>query len=74
MMYHGGHMSGWGWFGMSLSAVVFSGLMITGIVLLVRYLCTPIYNLRRRQSRYSASGLPAARSTRPSTTTGWPRC
>jgi putative membrane protein len=38
MMYYGDHMSGWGWFAMSLSAVVFWGLVITAIVLLVRYL------------------------------------
>ena len=38
MMYYGDHMSGWGWFAMSLSTVVFWGLVITAIVLLVRYL------------------------------------
>jgi putative membrane protein len=37
MYYYGDHMSGWGWFAMSLSAVVFWGLVITAIVLLVRY-------------------------------------
>jgi putative membrane protein len=38
MMYYGDHMTGWGWFAMSLSVVVFWGLVITAIVLLVRYL------------------------------------
>ena len=37
MMYYGDHMSGWGWFAMSLGTVVFWGLVITAIVLLVRY-------------------------------------
>jgi putative membrane protein len=36
MMYYGDHMSGWGWFAMSVSAVLFWGLVITAIVLLVR--------------------------------------
>jgi putative membrane protein len=40
MMYYGDHMSGWGWFAMSFSAVVFWGLLIVAIVLLVRYLHT----------------------------------
>lgn len=40
MMYYGDHMSGWGWFAMSLGTVVFWGLVITAIVLLVRYLHT----------------------------------
>jgi putative membrane protein len=38
MMYYGDHMSGWGWFAMSFGTVVFWGLVITAIVLLVRYL------------------------------------
>jgi putative membrane protein len=36
-MYWGDHMSGWGWALMGLSTAVFWGLVITGIVLLVRY-------------------------------------
>jgi putative membrane protein len=36
MMYYGDHMSGWGWFAMSLGTLVFWGLVITAIVLLVR--------------------------------------
>jgi putative membrane protein len=40
MMYYGDHMSGWGWFAMSFSAVVFWGLLIVAIVLLVRHLHT----------------------------------
>ncbi|KOT89963.1 hypothetical protein ADK86_27795 [Streptomyces sp. NRRL F-5755] len=36
-MYGNGHdMSGWGWFGMSLSTLVFWGLLITALVLLFR--------------------------------------
>ena len=38
MMYYGDHMSGWGWFAASVGMVLFWGLVITGIVLLVRYL------------------------------------
>ena len=38
MMYYGDHMSGWGWLAMSLSSVVFWGLVITAVVLSVRYL------------------------------------
>jgi putative membrane protein len=37
MTYYGDHMSGWGWFAMSVSMFLFSGLVITAIVLLVRY-------------------------------------
>jgi putative membrane protein len=37
MMYYGDHMSGWGWFAMSVSMVLFWALVITAIVLLVRY-------------------------------------
>jgi putative membrane protein len=40
MMYYGGHMSGWGWFAMSVGTVLFWAVVITGIVLLVRYLRT----------------------------------
>jgi putative membrane protein len=40
MMYYADHMGGWGWLAMSLSAVVFWVLVITAIVLLVRYLRT----------------------------------
>jgi putative membrane protein len=38
MMYYGDHMSGWGWFGMAVSAVLFWAVVITAIVLLIRYL------------------------------------
>ena len=38
MMYYGDHMSGWGWFGASVGMILFWGLVITAIVLLVRYL------------------------------------
>jgi putative membrane protein len=38
MMYYGDHASGWGWFAMSVGTVLFWALLITGIVLLVRYL------------------------------------
>ena len=39
MMYdYGDHMSGWGWFATSVGMILFWGLLITGIVLLVRYL------------------------------------
>jgi putative membrane protein len=36
MMYYGDHMSGWGWFTMSVGTFLFWGLVITAIVLLVR--------------------------------------
>jgi putative membrane protein len=38
MFDYGDHMSGVGWAFMSVSMVLFWGLLITGIVLLVRYL------------------------------------
>jgi putative membrane protein len=38
MMYWGDHMGGWGYFLMALNMVVFWGVVIGGIVLLVRYL------------------------------------
>ena len=38
MYYYGGHMSGWDWFGTSVGMILFWGLLIAGIVLLVRYL------------------------------------
>ena len=38
MLYYGEHMSGWDWFGSSVVMILFWGLLITGIVLLVRYL------------------------------------
>jgi len=40
MFDYGDHMSGVGWAFMSVSMVLFWGLLITGIVLLVRYLGT----------------------------------
>jgi len=36
-MYYGDHMSGWGWALAGAGMVAFWGLVITGIVLLVRY-------------------------------------
>ena len=36
MMYYGDHMSGWGWALAGVGMVAFWGLVITGIVLLVR--------------------------------------
>lgn len=38
MMYWGHGMSGWGYLGMALSTVAFWGVLITGMVFLVRYL------------------------------------
>ena len=38
MMYWGYGMNGWGYLTMALSTVAFWGVLITGIVLLVRYL------------------------------------
>jgi putative membrane protein len=38
VMYFGDHMSGWGWVYMGLGTVLFWAVLITGIVLLVRYL------------------------------------
>jgi putative membrane protein len=37
VMYYGDHMSSWGWALAGVGMVVFWGLLITGIVLLVRY-------------------------------------
>ena len=34
--YVGDHMSGWGWVGMTLSTVLFVGLLVVGGLLLVR--------------------------------------
>src|SRR4051812_34554862 len=38
MHWYGDHMSGWGYGFMTLSMVLFWGLVVTGVVLLVRYL------------------------------------
>jgi putative membrane protein len=35
---YGDHISGWGWFAMSVGVVLFWAVVITAIVLLVRYL------------------------------------
>jgi putative membrane protein len=35
--YVGDHMTGWGWFGMTLSSVLFVALLVFGAVLLIRY-------------------------------------
>jgi putative membrane protein len=41
MYWYGDHMSGWGWALATIGMVAFWGLLITGIVLLVRYLGRP---------------------------------
>lgn len=38
MWYYSGHMSGWGWLFMGISVVLFWAVIITALVLLVRYL------------------------------------
>ena len=38
MRYVGDHMSGWGWAFMALGSVLFWGVLIIGIVALLRYL------------------------------------
>ena len=35
--YVGDHMTGWGWFGMTLSSLLFIALLVLGGMLLVRY-------------------------------------
>jgi putative membrane protein len=45
--YVGEHMSGWGWVGMTLSSVLFVGLLVLGGLLLVR--------ATRRQERPTTS-------------------
>jgi putative membrane protein len=40
MMYYGDHMTGWGWFAMSVGTVSFWGLLITAFVVLARHLST----------------------------------
>jgi putative membrane protein len=35
--YVGDHMTGWGWFGMTLSVVLFVALLVLGGMLLIRY-------------------------------------
>lgn len=37
MMYYGDHLSGWGWFGMTLGMILFWGLIVAAIVVLVRW-------------------------------------
>lgn len=37
-MWYGEHMSGWGWTFTGFGMVLFCGVVITGLVLLVRYL------------------------------------
>ncbi|MFF4905813.1 SHOCT domain-containing protein [Streptomyces sp. NPDC001260] len=41
MFWYDRHMSGWGWFGMSLGMIVFWGLIITVFVLFFRALNRP---------------------------------
>lgn len=41
MYWYGDHMSGWGWALATIGMVTFWGLLITGVVLLVRYLGRP---------------------------------
>ncbi|GAC1330031.1 MAG: hypothetical protein NVS2B16_24720 [Chloroflexota bacterium] len=41
MMYWHNGMSGWGWLGMSVLMLIFWGLVIWGVVALVRYTNTP---------------------------------
>lgn len=38
MWYYNGHMSGWGWLLMGTGVVLFWAVVITALVLLVRYL------------------------------------
>lgn len=38
MYWYGDHMSGWGWALMTIGTIAFWALLITGIVLLVRYI------------------------------------
>ena len=49
MMYYGNGMGGWGYLLMTVNALLFWGLIVGGIVVLVRYL--------------GRSGRPGARST-----------
>ena len=52
MFWYNNHdLSGWGWFGMSLSMIVFWGLIITAFVLLFR-------NLNRPSEPTGTSALP----------------
>lgn len=37
MMYWGDHLNGWAWAAMSVSMLLFWGLLITAVVLLARY-------------------------------------
>ena len=60
MWYYNGHMSGWGWLLMGISAVLFWVVVITALVLLVRYL-TRTANDSRDGSEPSASEILARR-------------
>jgi putative membrane protein len=48
--YVGDHMSGWGWFGMTLSSVLPVALLVIGGMLLIRY--------ARQEERPAASRSP----------------
>ena len=54
MMWFGDHMSGWGYALMGIGTLLFWGLIITGIVVLVRYLA---------RSEQHAGGRLAGRPT-----------
>jgi hypothetical protein len=77
-MNWGNGMSGWGMLLMTVSNLLFWGLVIAGIVLLVRHVGRAgqpgsrahRQPRRRRRSGYSPTGSRAARSTRKSTPVG----
>jgi len=72
MMYYGNGMGGWGMVLMTVSSLLFWGLVIAGIVALVRSPAAARGSVFRprmalRRSKPSLTGSPAATSTRTST-------
>jgi putative membrane protein len=65
MMYWGSdHMNGWGWALMSVGMVAFWGLLITGIVLLVRSTGSGVVSLDPRSPRIPPERVLAGRFAR----------
>ena len=51
MFDYGDHVSGWGWAFMGLSMLLFWGLLIVGIVVLVRFFGTSGHDIRAASAR-----------------------
>lgn len=64
MMWFGDGVSGWGWALMAVGMVLFWGLIITGVVVLVRYLARSEQSGGRSADRPTAEQVLAERFAR----------